>query len=180
VKLNIHIQLLRDVARCYNNYSHNSEFSLKKNIIRIKDVCKISVGLFHPVIFEVFHGGDYEECCFWGMTPCGCCKNRRFGGRYRFHHHGNNNRGVGKLAVTSNRRTLVTANVAPSSSILVTLMMGRYVPPKRRLLREPQGVTSQKTTFFMYLICRHFPLLLLTRMTEVATLLTISASLLRL
>jgi hypothetical protein len=27
-----------------------------------------------------FHGGDYEEWCFWDVTPCGSCKNRRFGG----------------------------------------------------------------------------------------------------
>jgi hypothetical protein len=35
------------------------------------------------------------------------------------------------LAVTSNRRTL------------------RYVPPKRRFLQEPDGVSSQKTAFFI-------------------------------
>jgi hypothetical protein len=51
------------------------------------------------------------------------------------------------LAVTSNRllrsmcRLLVTASVVPSSSILV--------PPKRRFLQEPHGVTSQKTPFFI-------------------------------
>jgi hypothetical protein len=22
---------------------------------------------------------------FWDVTPCGCCKNRRFGGTYRLH-----------------------------------------------------------------------------------------------
>jgi hypothetical protein len=27
-----------------------------------------------------FHGGDYEEWCLWDVTPCGCCKNLRFGG----------------------------------------------------------------------------------------------------
>jgi hypothetical protein len=31
--------------------------------------------------------------------------------------------------------------------ILVTLMMEAIVPPKRRSLQEPQGVTSQKTPF---------------------------------
>jgi hypothetical protein len=34
---------------------------------------------------------------------------------------------------------LVTANV-PSSPMLVTLMMGRYIPPKRCFLQEPLGV----------------------------------------
>jgi hypothetical protein len=55
------------------------------------------------------------------------------------------------LAVTSNRRSvrrlLVTANVVPSSPILVNLKKRRYVPPKRRLLEEPHGVTSQKALF---------------------------------
>jgi hypothetical protein len=58
------------------------------------------------------------------------------------------------LAVTNNRRTflrrvrrlLVTASVVPSSQILVTLM--KDVPPKRRFLQEPNGVTSQNTPFF--------------------------------
>jgi hypothetical protein len=39
-----------------------------------------------------------------------------------------------KLAVTSNRNTLQRNN---------------YVPPKRRFLREPHGVTYQKTGFFI-------------------------------
>jgi hypothetical protein len=52
------------------------------------------------------------------------------------------------LAVTSNRITLrrntllVTANVIPSSPSLVTPIMWRYVPPKRRILEEPHCVTS--------------------------------------
>jgi hypothetical protein len=45
-------------------------------------------------------------------------------------------------------RLLVTANVAPNSLILVTLMRRRYVPPIRRFLQEPHGVTSKKTAFF--------------------------------
>jgi hypothetical protein len=63
------------------------------------------------------------------------------------------------LAVTSNRRTLrrnikflrsvrrllVAASVVPSSPILVTLMKEALIPPKRRFLQEPHGVTSQKT-----------------------------------
>jgi hypothetical protein len=36
---------------------------------------------------------------------------------------------------------LVTANVVPSSPILVTLKMGHKVPPTRRFLQEPHGVT---------------------------------------
>jgi hypothetical protein len=45
------------------------------------------------------------------------------------------------------RRLLVTANAVPRSPIFITLMKGRLVPPKRRFLQEPRGVTSQKTQF---------------------------------
>jgi hypothetical protein len=63
------------------------------------------------------------------------------------------------LAVTSNgrtlqrnrflrsvRRLLVTANVVPSSPIIVTLMMEAL--SSSETLVEPHGVTSQKTPFF--------------------------------
>jgi hypothetical protein len=56
-------------------------------------------------------------------------------------------------------RLVVTANVVPSSPILVILMMERYVLPKRRFIQEPHGVNipedgilnnkpSQKRIFF--------------------------------
>jgi hypothetical protein len=50
------------------------------------------------------------------------------------------------------RRVLVTASVVHSSPILVTLIMEWYVPPKRRFLQEPHGVTSQKTPFFNHIV----------------------------
>jgi hypothetical protein len=43
----------------------------------------------------------------------------------------------------------VTPIVVPGSPILVTLMMEATVPPKRRFLQEPHGVTSHKTAFFI-------------------------------
>jgi hypothetical protein len=49
------------------------------------------------------------------------------------------------VAVTSVRQLLVTASIVLSSPILVT------VPPKRRLLQESHGVTSQNTSFFKYI-----------------------------
>jgi hypothetical protein len=45
------------------------------------------------------------------------------------------------------RRLLVIANVVPNSPI-ITLVMEAPSSPKRRFLQEPQGITSQKTTFF--------------------------------
>jgi hypothetical protein len=47
------------------------------------------------------------------------------------------------------RRLLVTANVVPSSPIFVTLMMEVLCSLKRRFLQELQGVTFQKTAFFI-------------------------------
>jgi hypothetical protein len=46
----------------------------------------------------------------WDVTPCGSCKNRRFGGTWRLLHQGDKS------------RLLVAACVVPSSQILVTLM----------------------------------------------------------
>jgi hypothetical protein len=44
---------------------------------------------------------------------------------------------------------LVAACVVPSSPIFVTLMKEAQVPPKRRFLQEPHGVTTQKIPFFI-------------------------------
>jgi hypothetical protein len=46
------------------------------------------------------------------------------------------------------RRKLVTANVIPSSPILVTLMMEALRSSECRFLQIPRGITSQKTAFF--------------------------------
>jgi hypothetical protein len=54
---------------------------------------------------------------FWDVTPCISCKNRRFGGTWRFLHQGDK-----KKFLRSARRLLVAACVVPSSPILVTLM----------------------------------------------------------
>jgi hypothetical protein len=54
----------------------------------------------------------FKNAAFSVVTPCDSCNNRRFGGTYRFHHHGN-----------SLLRLLLTVNFITSSLILVTLMM---------------------------------------------------------
>jgi hypothetical protein len=51
---------------------------------------------------------------FWEVTPCGSCKNRRFGGTWL--------RRNTKVFLRSVRRLLVAASVDPSSPIVVTLM----------------------------------------------------------
>jgi hypothetical protein len=67
---------------------------------------------------------------FWVVTPCGSCKNRRFGGTWRLFIRVTK---IGELAtyaakkyqvvfLRSLRRFLVAACVVPSSPIFVTLM----------------------------------------------------------
>jgi hypothetical protein len=53
--------------------------------------------------------------------PRGSCKNRGFEGTYRFHRLGDKNRQASNN-VRSVLRLLVTANVVPSSQILLTLI----------------------------------------------------------
>jgi hypothetical protein len=36
--------------------------------------------IFDHVRFEVFTAVTMKNGVFWGVTPCGSCKNRRFGG----------------------------------------------------------------------------------------------------
>jgi hypothetical protein len=43
----------------------------------------------------------------------------------------------------------VAAYVVLDSLILSTLMMEPILPPKRRFLQEPSGVTSQKTAYYI-------------------------------
>jgi hypothetical protein len=44
------------------------------------------------VRFEVFTVVTMKNGVFWDVTPCGSCKNRRFGGTYRLLHQGDKNR----------------------------------------------------------------------------------------
>jgi hypothetical protein len=77
-----------------------------------------------------------KNVVFWDVTPCGCCKNRRFGGTYRLHYRGGKVRRARKnvsskhaakkyshiVFLRSVLRLLITNNVVPHSSILVTPM----------------------------------------------------------
>jgi hypothetical protein len=63
-----------------------------------------------------------KNAVFWDVTPSGSCNNRRFGGMYRRHHQDDRNRRA-RNNFSSVLRLLVTANVVPSSPILVIMMM---------------------------------------------------------
>jgi hypothetical protein len=117
-----------------------------------------------------FHGSDDEECCLLGCWPCGSCKNRRFGGKYRPHRQGDKNRRARNnvRSITSNQSTLRinTRSVLWLLVILLTLFLALRlssyfhledwgdIPPNRRFLQESRGVTTQKTTFVNTVIVR--------------------------
>jgi hypothetical protein len=41
--------------------------------------------------FDISTVVTMKNAVFWDVTPCGCCRNRRFGGTYCFHHQGKGN-----------------------------------------------------------------------------------------
>jgi hypothetical protein len=59
--------------------------SLRKQTLCVK---KESIN----VRFEVFTAVTMKNGIFWVVTPCGSCKNRRFGGTWRLVHQGDKNR----------------------------------------------------------------------------------------
>jgi hypothetical protein len=72
--------------------------------------------------FEVFTAVAINNVVFWDVMSCGSTKNRRFGGKYRLHHHqGDKNR---RVFLRNVFRFLVIVNIAVSSPILVTPMIG--------------------------------------------------------
>jgi hypothetical protein len=43
-------------------------------------------------VADVASGFGLKSAVFWDATPCGSCKNQRFGGTQRLHHQGDKNR----------------------------------------------------------------------------------------
>jgi hypothetical protein len=95
-----------------------------------------------------FQGGDYEECRLLGLTPCGSFKNRLFGGTFTSFISVKRLNELRRSAVTRNWST-PRRNTTVASSLISPLWWRRYVPPKRRLLREPYSAKSQQTAFLI-------------------------------
>jgi hypothetical protein len=77
-----------------------------------------------------------KNAIFWDLTLCGSCKNQHFGGMYGLHHQGDKSRQARNNIVFLHSMLwlLVTANVIPSSPILVTLMMEEIHSSKMSVL----------------------------------------------
>jgi hypothetical protein len=76
-----------------------------------------------------------KNAVLWNVTLRDSCKNRRFGGTYRLRHQ--------VVFLRSVRLLLVTANVVPSSPILVTLMI--------------EAIRSSETSVVLRATWRHIP-----------------------
>jgi hypothetical protein len=74
---------------------------------------------------------------FWDVTPCDSCRNRLFGGTRASIIRVTRIGELGLLAVASNGRTLNT------------LMMEALRSSETSVIKEPHGVTCQKTAFFI-------------------------------
>jgi hypothetical protein len=69
-------------------------------------VVTVTVTCSSCIRFKVFTAVTMKNGVFWVVTPCGSCKDRRFGGTWRLLHQGEK---IGELrttqAATSNRLT---------------------------------------------------------------------------
>jgi hypothetical protein len=58
-----------------------------------RKVARCDRNAYNPCVrFEVFTAVTMDNGVFWDVTPCGSCKNRRFGGTHRLLHQGDKNR----------------------------------------------------------------------------------------
>jgi hypothetical protein len=87
------IQIIVAVTDCMGQPGQESqELLLNKNCVHVLHVCMVGIidgkGLKSSKreLSLVMKNG-----VFWDVTPYGSCKNRRFGGTYRFLHQGDKN-----------------------------------------------------------------------------------------
>jgi hypothetical protein len=86
--------------------------------------------------FEVFMAVTMKNAIFWDVMPCGSCNNQCYGGAYCLH--------------ASMLPLPVTANIVPSSLILVTLMMEAIRSSETSVLTRATRHNIQKMAFFKF------------------------------
>jgi lambda repressor-like predicted transcriptional regulator len=90
-----------------------------------------------------------KNAVFRNVTPCGSCKNWHLGGNIATIIRMTRIGELGTmLAAVSNQSTLRRNTIA--RRFLSPWRWKQYIPPKRRFLQDPRGVTSQKTALFIY------------------------------
>jgi hypothetical protein len=104
-----------------------------------------------------------KNSVFWDVMPCCSCKNRRFGGRYRLpSSSGDKNRRARKDVNVNEQpkhaakkyyvlRLPVSANVVPTSPILVTLKVEAIHSSEALVLTGPTQCKIPEDGFFQFL-----------------------------
>jgi hypothetical protein len=101
------------------------------------------------VRFEVFTAATIKNGVFLDATPCGSCKNRRFGGTRRLHHQGDKNRWTKNVA---QRASVASYGYVLSSPILVTLLMKALSSSETSVLTRPTRRSIQEDVIFHWLL----------------------------
>jgi hypothetical protein len=90
-------------------------------------------------MYNIWKAHNLKNAVFWDVTSWASFKNRRFGRKYRVHHQSDKNQLVRNTEVflRSILRLLITANIATSSPILVTLIMEEILSSETSFLTRP-------------------------------------------
>jgi hypothetical protein len=87
------------------------------------------------------------------VTPCGSCKKKCFGETYRHKQQGDKNQWARNNVISNcQMKEIAVLQFFLAHWFLSPWWWRRYAPPKRRLLQEPHGVTSQQMAFLINLL----------------------------
>jgi hypothetical protein len=138
-------------------YSFSFRWSLRKGRVcaTIWDFnarCSAELWDWKYVRFEVFAEVTMRNAVFWDFTPCGSCKNLRFGGKYRVRHQSGRNQRARN--VSSNKQLKHAAKVIfPfQTSVLITATR-RHIPEdsNRHCRGKLKSYTANKVAIYIYI-----------------------------
>jgi hypothetical protein len=94
--------------------------------VHYKENVPIQISELHSKTFKLKIHVSMHNAVFWDVTPCAFL-----------------------VFLRNVLRLIVTANVVPSSPIIVTMMMEAICSSETRFLQQPHSVTSQKSAFLI-------------------------------